>query len=692
MKKFCVVISFLFCSCSCIKNNQPKDIFVCSIADIADVVTLFPSTVKQVETRTAVLKTKILDDTQTILDISAESRTFANTMQAYDTLLRTAKRLMAPLEVLNEVSPDAAVRQACFDALLELNPFVQKHVLQNKDLFKAIQTYIDGNSKTEVLDDEQQYFNQELMRDFKRNGMLLPDDRLAAVIALTNKISELSLQFDKNISSDATRVACSEAELEGVPASVLEHLAKDGQGNFLVTMDYPTAKTVIKFARNSQTRKRVHEAFNNRAYPANYKLLDEIITLRDQKAKMLGFPDFASYDLDSEMAKQPQAVEAFLGELRPKLERKRAQEFNAWLGDLPQGITLAADGVLQPWDVAYVKEYYKQKHLQLNDQLLSEYFPVDHVIDAICAIYQQFLGLRFERVTCAGLWHESVYCFAVYDTDAGRLRGYLLFDLYPRPNKYSHACMIDVVSAQKEGDVLCPAVIAIIANFPHATTDRPGLLKFADVETFFHEFGHAMHGMVGATRMFSFSGTSVKRDFVEMPSQMFEQWVKEPGILKKLSKHYRSGQPLSDDMIATLGAIDRFDAGLFMLDQLGKTLLSLRLHAEGKKDIQRVYVDIMRSVDEPYIAWDDAVHLPANFGHLTGYAAKYYSYLWSKVFALDLFSAIKEQGLINPAVGKKFVDQVLGKGGAVDPELLLERFLGRKPTVDALLKQFGLAD
>jgi len=497
------------------------------------------------------------------------------------------------------------------------------------------------------------------------------------------------LQFERTINDDATKLPLSAADLAGVPPTILARLAKDENGMYLVGVDYPTYFAMRKFAAVAATRKKLFHAFQNRAYPANMERLKTIIQKRDELARLLGFATYTDYDLDDQMAKRPAVVTQFLDGMVQKAHDKSVKEAKL-LRDLPV-TPQESRAVIQPWDLYYLKEYYQSHYLAVDTAKVAEYFPVDHVVAEVLAVYSNFLGLRFEPVHIDGLWHESVQCLKTYDVD-GRMRGYLLLDLYPRPNKYPHACMDTIVSAVKTTQwAIEPAVIAVIANFTPATQNIPGLLMFEEVLVFFHEFGHAMHGMVGATNIKSFAGTNVKRDFVEVPSQMFEEWLYDKDVLKKLSKHYQTGQPLPDNTIEQLGKLARVDIGDFILRQSALSRYSLGIFQGTNHDVQNYFQAILEQT-RPLVKCDEQDHLPANFGHLTGYGAKYYSYLWSKVYAIDLFSAIKQRGLSDPAVGRDLVNKVLGKGGSIDPERLLGDFLGRPASQEAFLTYYGLAE
>lgn len=661
--------------------------FVPAVTKVTDIAPLFPANVTDIKNRVTVVKKHIKEVIDYIIAIPADKRTFANTAKAFDNLGYQVGWQTGPISVLKMLHPDQVIIDACKEALLELQPFMQEQMSKNVALYRAFKEYVDGNFTKEELTAEQKYYVTELMKGFKQGGLELPADQLEEVKAFNNRIAELGLQFSGNINADATKVPLTEQELSGVPQQVLDGLSKDEQGRYLAGVDYPTFNAIMDNCKISETRRKIRHAFANRAYPVNEPILLEIIKLRAVLAQKLGFADYATYELYDEMIGTPQRAHEFLEQVSQAAKGKYAKEVETIAAKLPEGIKRNADGTINAWDWPYIKSQYKKSHLAIDDEVICQYFPVEHVIRAIFDIYQEFLGLRFEHVSLPGLWSSDVTAAAVYDKETNALRGYLLLDLFPRPLKYSHACMIPIVPAVKDAKGnLVPAVIGVVGNFPKATADCPALLKFADVNTFFHEFGHAMHGMVGATAIAGFSGTDVKRDFVEMPSQMFEEWLKDSTILQRVSKHYKTGQPLSEDLIKKLVEVDKFDSGDFVMRQLSFGLTSLDYFTgDGNVDLLAIQQKNARKT-RPMIKVEEDDHQFANFGHLIGYGARYYGYMWSKVYAVDLADAVKKVGFTNPEIGKKLVDEVLGKGGSVDPNILLRSFLGREPNQEAFLR------
>lgn len=657
-----------------------------SFSNIKDVVALFPTNVADVEARRDYALKNAKKQLHDIIDVPDVQRTFENTARALDNASSAFAVGACALHVTEEVHPDKGIRDACHEAVLSIQKFSVDAFL-SPELYKAFNAYMNGNFAKEKCSPEEKTYLDETMKGFRYAGLHLPESELKEVKRLQKELAELELEFSRAINSDKSSFTATEEELAGVDKHLLANLKKTDDGKFIVTCDYPTSTEVSTNCSVSETRCRMNRAFNNRAYPANKKTLETIIAKRDELAKRLGFESFAHYDLDNQMAKNPATAISFIQELAKKVAPKEKKEFERLCSDLPVGVVLV-DGKFAPWDVGYTVEAYKKKHFKIDEREIAEYFPMEKTIQGIFDIYQKFLGLTFTLEKPSGLWHEDVSVIKI--TRDGILEGYVLLDLYPRDDKYSHACMSPMVPASVNGDVKVPAVITVIANFPKSTKERPSLLKHRDVETFFHEFGHAMHGVLGKTSIKAFSGTETKRDFVEVPSQMFEEWMWDKSMLKMVSSHYKTGQPLPDELINKMVELKQFDSGYFVQRQCCLSLFALAYFDRGaQKDVDAIW----RSIHEKFVAhvqFDPETHKYASFGHLTEYAAKYYGYMWSKVFALDIFDAIRKEGLLDPKIGEKLTATVLGRGGSADPSVLLKDFLGREPNQDAFLKDIGV--
>jgi thimet oligopeptidase len=621
--------------------------------------------------------------------LKKEERTFENTVRAYDLLLRNFHIVTVAIENFDRMSPDDAIRKACHKAAKQLAD-VRVELFDDQRLYHAFNDYITSDTyKKEKLDEEERYFVQEAMKDFKRSGFHFEKEQFDRIKEIKKKREKLRLEFESNINTDKKSITVTEDELKGVDSSLIKTLEKDGDC-YILPYNAPNYIEVMKNCDVESTRKAFYFVRANRAYPKNIDVLNKLIAVNDELAKALGFESFASLDLDDQMVKTPKRARDFLEELIEKGIKKAEQEFKEVTKELPPNVCLDEKGRLSIWDTAYVRDKYKKRKFNIDENKIAEYFPVQRTLERIFAIYQEFLGLEFKFLDVNGLWHEDVKTVQIYEKESGKLRGTLFLDLYPRDNKYPSAYMDDIVPTTRQGDTIVPAVILIVANFPKATKEKPALLKHHDVETFFHEFGHAMHGFLGATRMNSFSGTSTKRDFVEMPSQMFEEWMWDKDIIKFVSSHYETGVALPDDMIDKKIALKKTGYGSFVVGQSFYSLFALDCFGPGNTRDTDELAKILHNKCLKHVRFEPESHFQAAFSHLENYGAKYYGYLWSKIFAIDLFYKIKEHGLRDYRIGTLFAQNVLGKGGSVDPDVLLKDFLGRTPNQDAFLKELGV--
>lgn len=662
------------------------------IHSVTDVKNVFPSTPLEIQVRVDESIKQAQKTIDALIAIPAAQRTFANTAKELDEISALSNiAIMAHVfEILEMVSPEDEIRASAHEASIKLQEFFIDAFGNNVALYNAFKEYVDGNAKKESLSEKDWYFLDELMSGFKRSGLNLPDAQRAIVAKLKKELASLTLQFESNIAAEQRTFVVSKDKLAGLSEEFIEQLKKTDEGHIVLGTDYPTFIKVMENCSVAHTRKQMFELYNNRAYPINDALLKDIVAKRDELAHLLGFESYAAYELDDEMVKITDRARSFLDDLVEQVKKKVDQEVAMLTKKLPVSVQLT-NGKLSPWDTAYLKNQYKKDHLQIDEQLIAQYFPMEKTIAGLLGIYEQFFSLQFKRIAISGMWHNDVELLAVYPAGKDTLLGYFLLDLYPRPFKYTHACHATIVpSTFVETGKPNTALSVVIANFPRAIADKPALLERKYVETFFHEFGHALHALLGRTKMASLSGTHVKTDFVELPSQMLEEWLTDKEILKMISGHYKTQEPLSDDVIEKILSLKKFDAGLFVQTQAYYARISLDLFGPGAhKDpfelMQQLYVSI-----RSHFVFDKNDHMYASFGHLTNYGAKYYGYLWSKVFALDIFDQIKKEGLLNPVVGARYVDCVIGQGGSVDPNVLLEKFLGRKPNQEAFLKDLGL--
>lgn len=659
-----------------------------------DITALFPKTEDQVWEYLEYALKLANNELAQVLGIAKQNRTFDNTVRALDESQAKVYRLASTLEFLSMVSTDELLRKASHEASLELNKF-SVDTYMNKELYQAFLDYEGNAGKTEKLTPQEKYFFDESMQEFKRDGLHLPSEQLEEIKVLSKEVSALGLTYEQNVNTDNTTILATKEQLAGVDEGLLKKLEQKDNA-FVVGCDYPTYFEVMQNCVIADTRKRLKIAFDNRAHPANLPLLHNLIAKRDQLAKKLGFKSFAHFDISSSMAETPERVQEFLHGLAAASSKKAAVEIAELTKQLPESVELDEKGRLYPWDYLFLTTSHKKKHFDVDERQIAEYFPADKALIGMLSIYEQFLNLRFTVVEPDWVWHNDVQLIQVNDKESNKLLGFIFLDLYPRENKYNHACCGAIVKgflgkdSKTDQEIDMPYVGIVLANFPAPVGGKPALLKHGDVETFFHEFGHAMHGVLGRTELSSAAGTSVKSDFVELPSQMLEEWMWSKEMLFRVSSHYQTGEPLPEELIDKKLALKKFDTGYFVLRQVWLSLFSLNLFLEGEnKDSDAVSLQLHNELLEKLFAHEPACHMQSAFGHLVGYGAGYYGYMWSRVFAHDCFAKIKQHGLVNYEVGEKWRCGILGMGGAANPNDLLKEFLGREANQEAFFKELG---
>lgn len=580
---------------------------------------------------------------------------------------------------LKYVSSDAAVRKAADEVETRVQKFLVD-IFTREDLYESVlfsQKHLTGLSEaqTELLNDT--------LFHFTKNGLGLDLSLRKVFIETKKRLIECEAEFSKNLLEENTVLDFSKAELQGLSEDFINSLQKTEEGKLQVTLSYPHVTAVMENARSSEARKRLSFYFNTRGGKRNRQLLEEATQLRHQIAQMLGFKNHAELVLSKRMAGSPDKVKTFLVDLLNRLSpfgKTERAELLKFKKDF-----LSDESPLTSYEWRYLHNQLLKKKYDFDPRIVQEYFPATKVISGMLDIYQTLLGVIFKKDPNAPTWHPSVEKFEVWQGE--KLISHFYMDLFPREGKYGHAAAFTLVTAfevPQEG--YQNPFSAIVANFSAATKDKPSLLTHSEVETLFHEFGHIMHQILTRAKWPSYSGTGVKTDFVEAPSQMFENWVWQKDILKKLSSHYlRPNESLPDGLIEKMIASKNFNSGLHYLRQLTFGFFDLDLHTHEKVDSSESYENRMKEVFGIPIL--EGTFPQSSFGHLMGgYDAGYYGYLWAEVFAQDLFTRFEKEGLLNPQTGKSYREWILEPGGEKPPLELMKGFLGREPNAEAFTK------
>ncbi len=642
-----------------------------------EVVSSFPLTVEAMEKTFQQAKSEAIAKIQQIISIAPEKRNFENTVREYDRAFANFNIPCAVISTLQMVLPDEALRNKAEETIKAFNAAAIDLFESNKDIYQVIKHY--HNTSKEKLNGERTEYLTNYLSAGHRAGLDLEEQAFKQMIEFKKKIDLLSIEFSTNIANDKSALPVTREGLSGIDEDFIQSLKQEGD-RYILLCDYPTRAQVMENCSVESTRRDYRQVSNNRAFPQNLTLLMELINCRDELAHLLGNNSFADLDIAPEMAKTSGRVEKFLDELFPKAAAKAKNEWALLLQNLPESVTLTSDGKVKPWDEAYLSNQYVKKHLNVDHEKIAEYFPFETAVQGLLSVFGKFLNLEFQFIPGQTFWDPSVQLIEV--RQKGTLIGHLLLDLFPRESKFSHACCNSLVPRMSldEGKSYQPALAIIIANFSKSTATKPSLLKHSELETLFHEFGHAMHALLGIAEMPKKAAYHTTMDFVEMPSQLFEEWIWDSKILKLISRHYQTGKPLPDDLIESLVKTKDFDEGRFLTRQVSLARTSLNCFKPGKnKDLVQLQKEIY-DTGFKMVSYDPENHFLCSFGHLTDYGAKYYSYLWSKELAKKFIAYINTHGgPLDAAVGQRYTSKVIGKGGSCDPNILITDFLTEEP-------------
>ena len=630
-------------------------------------------------------RVKLEKDLAALIAIPQEERTFENTIMGYERAFDNYGNALGMSGFLSYVSTDKQFRDAANDLQMQISQYMVD-VATRRDVYKAIREYTDTNPR---LDPVQAKLVKEMLIGFKNSGMDLNDADLEKFKALNKEKAEYIIKFDKNIQEYKDPLAVTQEQLQGLGEDYIQKLSKTDDGKYLVTLDYPDYVPFMQNADDEQARKELEFKFNRRGGQENVELLEKTLTLRREIARLLGYKNHAELRLEDRMAKNPKTVMAFLKDLQKKLKplgKKEDKEMIAYKNSK----TGKNSRTLYSWESGYWSNKFRKENLELDSEKIKEYFPSQVVIDGMLDLFGGVFGITFEPVDIP-VWHPDVKAFKIKDKASGELVAYFYMDLYPREGKYKHAACFGLVEGEEKQDgTYQNPFVAIVANLNKPSGDTPSLLKHSEVETLFHEFGHVLHNALTKAKYSAFSGTSVSWDFVEAPSQMLERWAWDPQVLKKISKHYKTGEALPDDLIKRMIAAKNFGAGGMYLRQDFFAQYDMTLHtADTTPDTTKLYFELTKKIRG--LPLTKGTIPQASFGHIMGgYDAGYYGYLWSEVIAEDFFGEFKKNGIFNPETGLKFRREILEKGGTLDEEKMVENFLGRPADNKPFLKSIGL--
>jgi thimet oligopeptidase len=623
----------------------------------------------------------------TLVAVPDKERTFANTLLALEEALEPVSLASGTYAFMAYVSADDALRERARELDQELDKY-QVGLSFREDLYAAVSAFA-GTAEAAALTGESARLLEHELRDYRRNGFELPPAERARLKTLLERLVELGVAFRNAIDDWDDAIVVSREQLNGLPGSFIDGLAKveeGGRTRYRVSLDYPELFPFLANAKDADLRRELFEKDQRKGGPENVRLLEEAIRLRHEAATLLGYDSWAAYTTEVRMAKRREAVDSFLAELRPRLEAKREADLAAL-----RAAKLAETGSdsLEIWDWRYYHNSLMKSAYAIDEFAVAEYFPLDACLEGLFEATQSLLGVRFQAAADAPRWHADVQAFDVYEADGGEPVARFYMDLFPRPNKYGHAAAFTLRRGRRlrDGSYQQP-VSAIVANFTKPGPGQPSLLRHSEVEVLWHEFGHILHQVLTRAERSRFSGTATERDFVEAPSQMLERWCWEPSVLARFARHYRTGEPIPPDLVERLVAAKQLDSGVTYSRQLYFASLDMAYHSPGfSGDSTAECAALHPLTGFPYTP---GTYFQAGFGHLFGYDAGYYGYLWSEVFGEDMWTVFEREGPLNPETGMRYRKAVLERGGSVDGDVLVREFLGREPNSDAFLRAIGL--
>ncbi|WP_291119517.1 M3 family metallopeptidase [Empedobacter sp. UBA7248] len=626
-----------------------------------------------------------------------EAPTFANTIEAMELSGEKLGRISSIFFNLNSAETNDEIQEIAQEVSPLLSEF-GNDVRLNQDLFERIKVVYNQKDSLN-LTDEQAYLLEKKYKGFSRNGANLNEEDKNKLREIDKQLSMLSLQFGQNVLAETNAyelIITDENDLKGLPQYAIDQAKANAEQKnhegWLITLQAPSYIPFMQYAENRELREKLFRANGIKAYQNNEFNNEEnvksIVKLRHERSKILGYKTHADYVLEERMAKTPTTVLDFLNDLLTKAKpfaEKEIEELTAFAKEI-DGIE-----ILQRWDHAYYAEKLKQKKFSLSDEELKPYFQLENVIEGAFDVATKLYGITFKEIHNIDKYNDEVTTYEVLDKN-GAFLSLLYADFFPRAGKRPGAWMTSYREASNvNGNTKRPHV-SIVCNFTKPTKDTPSLLTFQEVTTLFHEFGHALHGMLPNTTYESLSGTNVYWDFVELPSQFYENFCYEPEALKLFAKHYQTGEIIPQELIEKVKASSSFMEGYQTVRQLSFGLLDMAYHANDLaeiNDLQQFEKETFKQTElYPEI---DKNMMSTSFSHIFqgGYSSGYYSYKWAEVLDADAFAFFQETGIFNPATAQKFY-KLLSSGGTVEPMKLYEEFRGHKPTADALLKRAGL--
>jgi len=593
-------------------------------------------------------------------------RTIENTLKPYDEMLTYLDAVANQASLIKEVHPDESVRTAAEKINQKAEAF-NTEVSLNRAVYDAIAALDVAGA-----DSETRYYVERTLRDFRLAGVDKDEATRKRIKELRDELVVIGQDFARNIRDDKrTVIANSVAELDGLPADYIARHKPGPDGKITLTIDYPDSLPIFSYAKNEDLRKRMYFAYNNRAYPQNMAVLDRMIAERHELANLVGFTNWADYITADKMVGSGKNASMFIDRVVEASKIMAAKEYQTLLTLKQKDVPGAT--VVNAWENAYYSELVRKAEYDFDSQSVRPYFKYDRVKEGVLDVTSKLFGVTFQPAKNVAVWHPSVEAYEMLE--GGKVVGRFYLDMHPRDGKYNHAAEFSTrtgIAGQQIPEA------TLVCNFPGSDPNDPGLMEHEDVETFFHEFGHLIHDLfAGRHKWVGVGGTRTEQDFVEAPSQMLEEWTWDPNTLRLFAKHYQTNEPIPVELVKQMRRASEFGKGLVVRTQMVYAKLSLSIYDRPPADVNTdTFVKTLMEKYRPF-PFVDGTHFQTSFGHLDGYSAVYYTYMWSLVIAKDMFSQFDKSNLESPVVAKRYRDNVLAPGGSQPAKKLVESFLSR---------------
>ena len=660
------------------KKSGKLDIVELSKVDVVS-YTKTPALFRKFCRECTAIAQELLEKVKSLSSSKDEDLTWENVMERVDQISYATNIILYICMLSDEVHPDfkiRAVAQDCMNRCVSWNDKLYKDkqftsvIVRFSKLFSS-----DDYAKTKML--------QKFLVDMRNNGVYLKGKGRTRFTQLNNELAQINQEFESNVNKKTLSIDVRPDQLKGLSEQFIEQHKTNKSGYVSITTDYPDYFSIVMYAEDRTVTRDLTEKFNNRGWPENAKLLDRLLSIRQNVAQLLGYTNWAEYSLHGKLAKSVDEINEFIETIYSKMsdvsveDLKKYEQFHKGMQRI--------DDMIPSYDIRYLNKIISDSEFHLDSKKLSEYFEIESVISGVIGICEFLYDIEFHEVKDASVWHKSVKAYDIRSCNDGSIVSRVYLDLYPRPKKYKHMCLQQLRDGKlmSDGSYSMPMSV-LIGNFPKATKSSPSLLMYEDVLTMFHEFGHMMHHALTRHPLGTLSGFATSHEFVEVPSQMFEEWGKQRCSLDTFARHYITGEKIPDEMFEALQKSRRVGMAFETLRQIGLSVVDMKFHTlDCPFDADVVFKETMKKYRNLGIL--QTSHEQCSFTHLIDYSAGYYGYLWANSIVHDVLSKFTENGLMSKKIAYEWKSLVLESGGC-DELSAIEKFLGRSTTVDAYMR------